>query len=126
MNDFIEAQRIALILQNYIARFGDLISSSSSHLSEPELKAAASALKYEIRDENKRLGSSKYEPQSPIEQAFLIPAVRQANGEFSKYPITSPKSSKWSLGLGASRGEMVYRLEMLLQKYPEAASERAR
>jgi len=126
MDEFDEAHRVASILQGYIARFNSLISASPPHLDEVGLKAQASDLKQDIRAEHKRLSASKYAPQSTIEQVYLIPAIRQANGEFSKYPITSPTSAKWNLGLGAVRDEMVYRMGMLIQKYPEAASKQAR
>jgi hypothetical protein len=126
MDDFDEAHRIALILHGYIARFNNLISASPPHLDEVDLKAQASALKEDIRAEHKRLGASKYRPESPIEQAFLIPAIRQANGEFSKYPITSPSSGKWAHGLDAARGELVYHMGRLTQKFPGVASAQAR
>jgi hypothetical protein len=126
MDDLDEGKRIALALQDYIARFNSLISASPLHPDQAGLKAKASALKECIRSENKRLGASKYAPKSQIEQNFLIPAVRQANGEFSKHPITNPSSAKWTRGLDAVRGELVYHLGRLTQKFPEVASEQAR
>lgn len=114
-----EVRRVTAVLKMYIDRFDGILSPRPIHTGEVALKAEASALKQELRTEHRRMSANKFEPRSPIERAYLVVAIRQANGEFSKHPIVSPMSSSWGAGLRAVKGELSYHLGRLVAAYPE-------